>query len=139
MGTVLFFRGGPAKLRTVPFFVAAAAAVVVLQAACGEWLEVRGARPDLVLAFVVGVGLLAGWRTGSITGAAAGWCALALTPGHPWYWLLLYAGVGGLTGLVGHPFSRENSWWRALLVLAAAVAPCLVLPLQRAWMPWGSP
>ena len=102
--------------------VGGAVVAVVLQAACGGWLEVRGARPDLVLALVVGAGLLAGWRLGLITGAAAGWCALALTPGHSWYWVPLYAGAGGLTGLVSHPLSRESPWWHALLVLAAAVA-----------------
>ena len=87
-------RRGVVEAQTVAL-IAGALAVVVLQAACGGWLEVCGARPDLVLALVVGAGLLAGWRLGLIAGAAAGWCALALTPGHPWHWLPLYAGAGG--------------------------------------------
>ena len=115
------------------FWIASAMAAVVLQAACGGWLEVRGARPDVVLAVVVGAGLLAGWRMGMMVGAAAGWCVLALTPGHPWLWPVLYALAGGLTGLVSHPFSRESPWWRALLVLAAAAAPLVFVLVKRMW------
>ena len=127
--------------------VIGAMAIVCLQAACGGWLELHGARPDLVLAMAVGAGLMGGWRTGLAAGLAAGWCVLALTPEHPWCWPVLYAGAGGLTGLVSHPFYRENLWWHVLLVtVAAAVLGAVVcamgapegrlVPTWREWRGW---
>lgn len=129
------------------FWIAGAAAIVCLQAVCGGWLEVRGARPDLVAALVVGAGLLAGWQAGAVAGLAAGWCALALTPGHSWYWPALYAGAGGVTGLISHPFSRGSWQWHVLLVMLACAAlgavVCAlgtpegrVLPTWQEWRGW---
>ena len=123
------------------WLLAGTVGAVCAQTALGGLIDAGGARPDIVLAAVIGVGVLAGWWGGVAAGVIAGWCILALAPQPTWLWPLLYAGLGWLAGLVSHPFDRRSPWLHLLLVCASAVllgwAVCVMrAPAERLAPTW---
>ena len=93
--------------RTTAPLAALVLVVVVLQATVVARLRLPGAPPDLVLATVVAVGLLAGSRTGMLTGFAAGLLSDATADHALGRLAAAYVLVGAAAGLLeGHVDSR---------------------------------
>ena len=123
------------------WLVVGAVAAVCVQAACGGWLEVHGARPDVVLAVVMSVGLLAGRRVGLLAGVAAGCGVAALSPQQPWLWVALYGAAGAAAGWWGGQVYHERWWWPWLCVFVGglvlgSVACLLGAPEDRSVLTW---
>src|SRR5262245_3100226 len=91
----------------------------VLETTLGQWLTIRGARPDLVLAVVAYAALTRRGRWGTITGVCAGLLVDVLSPSSFGAHAAGGAAVGWALGNVWRAVYRDR-WESQVLCLAAA-------------------
>lgn len=92
----------------------------VLESALGQWLTVRGARPDFVLAVVAYAALTRRGRWGTITGVCAGLLVDILSPAPFGAHAAGGAAVGWVLGNLWRAVYRDR-WESQVLSLVAAV------------------
>lgn len=95
------------KITPVIYFFTVAA-MLIAQMSFFPQLKIGWVKPDLVLLFVISVGLLKGYREGAVTGALAGLMAGVLSWNIWGLYSLVYSLAGFISGLVPEKVEPDN-------------------------------